>query len=197
MNIEDLQDHHVLQHNREKSRAHFIPFNNEEDALTENRSQSEQFQLLNGRWKFHYAASPQESPVYFQKDYVSDTNWEEIQVPGHWQLQGYGVPHYTNVSYPFSVETPYIPTENPTGTYYREFIIPENWQGESIYLRFEGVDNSFHLLVNGEEVGFSKGSRIPAEFDITSYLKSGPNNLTVVVYKWSDSTYWKIKICGG
>lgn len=189
MNVEDLQDYHILQRNREKSRAHFIPFNNEEDALTEKRSQSEQFQLLNGKWKFHYATSPQESPVYLQEDYVGATNWEEIQVPGHWQLQGYGIPHYTNVSYPFSVEPPYTPTENPTGTYYREFIIPENWLGENIYLRFEGVDNSFHLLVNGKEVGFNKGSRIPAEFDITSYLKTGSNNLTVVVYKWSDSTY--------
>lgn len=189
MKIEDIQNHYLLHRHREESRAYFIPFSNREDMLTKKRSKSKRIQMLNGKWKFCYSETPQESPLYLQEGNVSVNDWGEIEVPGHWQLQGYGVPHYTNVLYPFPVDPPYTPTENPTGTYYRTFIIPENWQEEEIYLRFEGVDNSFHVLLNGEEVGFSKGSRVPAEFNITPYVKTGANELMVVVYKWSDSSY--------
>ncbi|UJF15779.1 DUF4981 domain-containing protein [Jeotgalibaca sp. MA1X17-3] len=189
MSTEDIQNHYLLHRNREKSRAHFIPFSNMEDMLTKKRSKSKRIQMLNGKWKFYYSETPQESPMYLHGKNVSVNDWDEIEVPGHWQLQGYGVPHYTNVLYPFPVDPPYTPTENPTGTYYREFVIPENWEEENVSLRFEGVDNSFHVLLNGSEVGFSKGSRVPAEFNITPYMKTGANKLMVVVYKWSDSSY--------
>src|SRR5699024_6434617 len=110
-------------------------------------------------------------------------------VPHHWQLRGYEQPRYTNVNFPCPVDPPNIPTENPTGSYRRTFFIPNTWAEDQICLRFEGVDSSFHLWVNGEEVGYSEGSRIPAEFDITDYVRVGENTLAVRVYKWSKASY--------
>lgn len=189
MNLEDLQSIDILQRNRVKSRSYFIPFSDIDKALTYERGNSERFQLLNGVWKFNYADNPYEAPAnFYEKDYdVRD--WDDVEVPHHWQLQGYDKPHYTNVNYPFPVDPPHVPTENPTGSYQREFYVPTDWTEEQVYIRFEGVDNCFHLWINGEEVGFSKGSRIPAEFNISKYLQSGKNTLAVRVYKWSDSTY--------
>src|SRR5699024_753586 len=134
------------------------PFSNEEAALTYEKGQSNRFCLLNGKWKFHYTENPYEAPDDFYRTGYDASDWEHIQVPHHFQLQGYGTPHYTNVNYPFPVDPPYIPTENPTGSYRRHFYIPDDWLKEQVFLRFEGVDNSFHLWINGHEVGYSEGS---------------------------------------
>ncbi len=144
---------------------------------------------LNGNWKFHCAPSPAESPDGFWRDECRVDTWAELAVPSHWQLAGYGRPHYTNVVYPFPVDPPRVPSENPTGCYRREFEIDSAWAGQEIRLRFEGVDSAFHVWVNGQEAGFSKGSRMPAEFDITPLLRPGANTLAVRVYQWSDGTY--------
>ncbi len=98
-------------------------------------------------------------------------------------------PHYTNVVYPFPVDPPRVPTENPTGAYRRVFRVPANWRGLQLHLRFEGVDSAFHVWLNGREIGFSKGSRMPAEFDITHAVQDGDNVLAVRVYQWSDGSY--------
>ncbi|WP_313468501.1 glycoside hydrolase family 2 TIM barrel-domain containing protein [Carnobacterium sp.] len=189
MNIMDLENPKRLSRNRLKSRSYFIPFADKSAALTDQRKNSTRFQLLNGSWKFHYAENPTDSPENFYKESYDCDSWDTIIVPSHWQLSGYGRPHYTNVAYPFPVDPPYIPNENPTGSYKRQFYISEDWKDQQVFLRFEGVDNSFHFWINGHEAGFSKGSRLPAEFDITSYLKAGKNELSVRVYQWSDSTY--------
>ncbi|PAV31157.1 beta-galactosidase subunit alpha [Virgibacillus profundi] len=189
MSIPDWKSLDVLQRNREKSRSYFIPYPNESSALSYERGNSDRFKLLNGKWKFNYAENPETAPADFYKEDYDTSNWDLIEVPHHWQLQGYDKPHYTNVNYPFPVDPPHVPTENPTGSYQRDFYIPEDWQEEEIYLGFEGVDNCFHLWVNGVEVGFSKGSRVPAEFNITKLIHPGENRLAVRVYKWSDSTY--------
>jgi hypothetical protein len=110
-------------------------------------------------------------------------------VPSHWQLNGYGKPHYTNVQYPFPVDSPNVPTENPTGSYRRSFYIPQEWTSQKVILRLEGVDSAFHVWVNGQEAGYSQGSRIPAEFDISSYIREGSNTVGVRVYQWSDGSY--------
>ena len=117
--------------------------------------------------------------------------WTTINVPGHWQLQGHGRPHYTNVSYPFPVCPPHVPTENPTGTYRRSFHVPSNWDNSSqLRLRFDGVDSAFHVWVNGVSVGYSQGSRNPAEFDITGIVDRGDANVLFVrVYQWCDGSY--------
>ena len=156
----------VVQRNRLPTRAYWIP---------------EHSFLLNGTWDFHYALTP----------FHDVDTWKSIEVPGHWQLQGYGKPHYTNVPYPFPIDPPFVPTKNPMGTYRQLFRIPSEWPVESqIRLRFDGVDSAFHLLVNGKKVGYSQGSRNPAEFDITDHVLLEQDNVLVVrVYQWCDGTY--------
>lgn len=189
MVLRDLTNLEVIERNREQSRSHFIPFSTKNQALSFDRGNSDRFQLLNGAWKFSYSETAYEAAPDFYKVDADVTDWADIIVPGHWQLQGYERPHYTNVDYPIPVDPPNVPTENPTGSYRRDFYVSEEMLEEQVYIKFEGVDNSFHLWINGEEVGFSQGSRIPAEFNITNYLHPGKNVVAVRVYKWSDSTY--------
>ncbi|KAF2005654.1 glycoside hydrolase family 2 protein [Amniculicola lignicola CBS 123094] len=164
----------VIQRNRLPVRAYFVP---------------EQNLSLNGTWDFYYAPTPLHAVDPASS--LSDVEWSTIRVPGHWQLQGYGKPHYTNVPYPFAVDPPFVPTENPVGTYRKIFRVPEDWESPmQVRLRFDGVDSAFHVYVNGEAVGYSQGSRNPAEYDVTSYLKlQGENEIVVRVYQWCDGSY--------
>ncbi|CAD6564330.1 MAG: hypothetical protein ASARMPREDX12_002627 [Alectoria sarmentosa] len=151
----DYMNERVFQRNRLPPRAYFLP--------AEHLS-------LSGKWRFHYASSPLE----LEPDLLDDGAWDLIDVPGHWQLQGYGHPHYTNIDYPFPTNPPFIPSENPTGLYETDFSIPNRWQHEGLYrLRFEGVDSAYHLWVNGKKVGYSQGSRNSAEFDISNVRHVG------------------------
>ena len=171
--------------NRLAPRAYFTPYPDETTARTFDRTASPWFKLLNGNWKFHWAPTPAEAPAAF--DQTAD--WADLPVPSCWQMHGYGRPHYTNVQFPFPVDPPYVPTENPTGTYVRDFFIGDDWNGRQIRLRFEGVDSAFHVWINGKPVGFSKGSRLPSEFDITARVRPGQNQIAVRVVQWSDGSY--------
>lgn len=144
---------------------------------------------LNGIWHFDYALSPVEAPHGFAEKTFDDSDWDTIPVPAHWQLHGYGNPHYTNIMYPFVIDPPRVPSENPTGSYRRWFTVPEFRQGQQHILRFDGVDSAFEVYLNGAFVGFSKGSRMTAEFDVTGHLTAGENLLAVRVYQWSDGSY--------
>ncbi|KAG9255786.1 putative beta-galactosidase [Emericellopsis atlantica] len=185
----DWNNLQVLHRNTLPPRAHFFHYTSEEVARTLDREKST-YQLLSGTWKFRHDASPFEAPEWSEVDPLT---WANIKVPGMWQVQGYGRPLYTNVNYPIHVDPPNVPYENETGSYWREFTVPKEWDGQQIRLRFEGVDSAFHLWVNGQEVGYSQGSRNPSEFDITSYLsKSGAgsvNTIAVRVYEFCDGTY--------
>ncbi len=185
----DWENIEVLQRNRLKPRASFFSYKNKPTALSYERGDSQGFLLLNGNWKFHYANSPLESPSDFYKEEYSTDHWGSITVPSHWQLNGYGKPHYTNVQYPFPVEPPYIPSENPTGAYERTFYLAKETLSEKLHLMFEGVDSSFHVWINGHLVGYSQGSRLPSEFDITDFVKAGENRISVRVYQWTESSY--------
>lgn len=150
--------------------------------------------VLNGSWDFHYAETPLAAPEpgsFGDTVEGSPTAWGKLTVPGHWQLQGHGYPWYTNVQYPFPVNPPYVPSENPTGTYRRSFHVPASWGADDqLRLRFEGVDSAYHVWVNGVLVGYAQGSRNPSEFDISKYAqRDKPNELWVRVYQWSDGTY--------
>ncbi|KAL9130839.1 MAG: hypothetical protein Q9217_001091 [Psora testacea] len=173
----DYMNERVFERNRLPPRAYFLP---------------SQTLSLSGRWKFHFATSP------LEPDPSSDDTeaWSPIDVPGHWQLQGWGHPHYTNFNYPFPCNPPFVPSENPTGVYETKFAIPDQWVevdgGLDYRLRFEGVDSAFHFLVNGVEIGYSQGSRNAAEFDISHVLQYGEgkvNTLRLKVYQWSDGSY--------
>jgi beta-galactosidase/beta-glucuronidase len=179
----------LLHKNRLPERTYFTHYKNRDNALEGGREASPLFQLQNGDWKFHCADCPEHAPEGFTAPNFNDSSWNTIRVPGHWQLQGYGRPHYTNVRYPIPVDPPYVPDENPTGCYRTTFNIPAKWQGMRIILRFEGVDSAYHIWVNGIEAGYSKGSRLASEFDVTSLTKPGENLLAVKVYQWSDGSY--------
>ena len=145
------------------------------------------YRLLDGRWQFKMFSCPEEVPDP-DRDWTED-NSDEMPVPYHWQLAGYGRPHYTNVQYPFPVEPPKVPAQNPTGVYRRSFHLPESWRDRRLYLRFDGVDSAFYLFVNGEKVGYSQGSRLPAEFDISQQSRPGRNRITVQVLRWCNGSY--------
>lgn len=185
----DWENPRLTHRHRLPARADAFPYPDVATAATGERAASPWFQLLNGPWDFWYAETVADAPEEFYADDYDTIGWDRIPVPSNWQMLGYGRPHYTNVIYPFPVCPPRVPTENPTGCYRRDFVIPDAWVGRTITLRFEGVDSAFHVWVNGQEAGFSKGSRVPAEFDITGLVRRGVNNVSVRVVQWSDGSY--------
>lgn len=178
-----------LHRQRLAPRASFIPYTEHTAALSFNRGNSSYYKSLNGVWKFSYSQSPDEAPARFYEDAFDVASWDDLPVPSNWQMHGYGRPQYTNVVYPFPVDPPRVPTENPTGCYRRTFSLSEEWLQRYVTLCFEGVDSAFHVWINGHEVGYSQGSRLPSEFDISPYVRSGSNSLAVRVYQWSDGSY--------
>lgn len=144
---------------------------------------------LNGSWKFLYLKAPEYSPENFFAEDFADASWDELEVPSCWQRKGYGQMHYTDVWYLFPINPPFVPSENPTGIYRRTVTLPESWAGSRCVLRFEGVSSAYDLWVNGSHAGYSKVSRMAAEFDVTELLHPGENQITVRVYQWSDGTY--------
>lgn len=143
---------------------------------------------LNGEWAFKYVDAPELSPEGFEQSGECE-GWDKIDVPSVWQLRGYDKMHYTDVLYPFPVNPPHVPDENPTGIYKKTVVLDEQWMEKDTVLKFHGVDSAFDVWVNGNHVGFGKVSRLPSEFDITGFVKTGENDITVRVYKWSDGTY--------
>ncbi len=175
--------------NRMPSRKNCLPFDSKDDAMLLDRTLSPYFKLLNGAWVFSYFSSPESVPEDFYSEDFDCCEWDQIVVPSNWQMKGYGYPHYTNVQYPIPMDPPFVPNENPTGCYIREFEIDDSWDNRRILLTFNGVDSFFYVWINGEFAGMSKGSRIPAEFDVTELTHIGMNRICVQVLQWSDGTY--------
>ncbi len=176
--------------NRLAPRATLLPFADTAGALSRDPDQSPWYRSLNGRWSFRLVPSPDETPGGFHEREFDDTHWKAISVPGNWTMQGFDRPIYTNVHMPWRERPPFVPVrDNPTGLYRRELKIPRGWHGRRVVLHFGGVESAFYCWLNGEYVGFSKDSRMPAEFDITSLLKRGKNTLALQVMRWSDGTY--------
>ncbi len=187
--MNDWENQKLTGINKQAPRTATIPFDDKTAALSCERTLSPYFKLLNGAWKFAYFTSPKEAPEdFFQEDFDCG-EWEDIVVPSNWQMKGYGYPHYTNINYPIPKNPPFVPSENPTGCYIREFEINDDWSDRRIMLRFDGVDSFFYVWVNGQLAGMSKGSRNAAEFDITDIAQLGLNRITVQVLQWSDGTY--------
>ena len=158
------------------------------NARTSFYKDSQKRMSLNGQWAFLYLDAPELSPEGFEQPGPQE-GWDQIDVPSVWQLRGYDRMHYTDVLYPFPINPPYVPDENPTGIYKRTICLDEAWLEKDTILKFHGVDSAFDVWVNGMHAGFGKVSRLPSEFDITELVKAGVNDLTVRVYKWSDGTY--------
>ncbi len=186
----DWENPGVNSRNREPIGCTRMPFPDAEAARTQPREASPWFQSLDGNWKFNWVGKPDDRPVGFQDPAFDVGAWKEIPVPSCWELEGYGIPIYTNVKYPFPANPPYIAHDNnPVGSYRRTFTVPEAWAGRPVFIQFGGVYSAYYVWVNGQEVGYSEDSALPAEFNITKYLKPGENTLAVEVYRWSDGSY--------
>ena len=186
----DWENPAVFDKNKEPPRCTAIPFPDGESARTGNGEDSPRYQPLNGTWKFNWVRKPADRPMDFFKPDYDVSGWDDTPVPANWQLQGYGIPIYTNITYPFPANPPEIPHDyNPVGSYRRGFTVPEGWADKQVFLHFDGVKSAFYVWVNGEQVGYSQGSMTPAVFNITPYLRTGENVLAAEVYRWSDGSY--------
>jgi len=182
----------IIAKNKMDAHANVIPYTSVDEALIGERSSSIYYKSLNGEWQFKWVENPDLCPEnFFLNDYNS-SNWESIPVPGNWELNGYGTPIYVNQPYEWSYnpKPPEIPHKyNPVGNYITYFTIPKNWKNSEIILHFGAVKSAMFLWINGKKVGYSQGSKLPAEFNITKYLKKGNNKLALQVYRWSDGSY--------
>lgn len=175
--------------NKEKPHTDFFIYDNMEDAVADNVQLSPWYYSLNGKWKFVYAPSIEESRKDFYCSDLDDSDWDDICVPSNWELQGFGEPIIRNIQYVFSPNPPYIDVENPVGTYRKIFMVPEGWENKEVILHFGSISGYARVFVNGRQVGMTKASKTPAEFNVTSYLKKGENLLAVQVYRWHDGSY--------
>ena len=174
--------------NRLPARATLVPYPSAEDAFA--RGESSLVKDISGEWRFHWTQTPAERPEGFWAVEYNDEAWGTMPVPGNWELNGYGYPIYTNVTYPFPKNPPYIPhDDNPTGCYRHTFDIPADWADRRIILHFESGLAAMHIWVNGEKVGYSQGTKTAVEFDITPYVKQGSNLLAIEGYRWCDGSY--------
>jgi len=189
LHIPDWENPRLLSRGREPARATLVPYADVETALRAERGASPCFRLLNGDWDFYYASSPADVPEGFHLPGAPLDGWATLPVPSNWQLHGYGRPHYTNVAYPFPVDPPHVPQQNPVGLYRRAFSLPAAWSGRQVCLNFDGVDSAFYVWINGEPAGYSQGAHLPSEFNITPLLRAGENVLAVQVFQWSDGSY--------
>ena len=189
---EEWDDPSVLHVGTEPPHATMMVYPTPELARKGSRTDSPWFYSLDGVWKFQYSASPAARPAGFERPAFDDTSWADIRVPGNWELQGFGIPIYSNSRYPFAYD-PRSPraqrNDNPVGSYRTTFEVPQGWADRRVLLHFGGVDSAFYVWVNGRRVGYSEDSRTPAEFDVTPHLQPGRNVLAVEVYRWSDGSY--------
>lgn len=183
------EDLSVLHENTMPERSYYIPASRDMGPLAHDREKSDRMQLLNGRWKFHYYHSLYDlQDAFYREDYQAE-DYDAIPVPGAWQNHGYDSHQYTNVRYPIPLDPPYVPLENPCGTYLHEFDYHTEEAAPKAYLNFEGVDSCFYVWLNGRYVGYSQVTHCTSEFDVTEFLKEGKNKLAVLVLKWCDGTY--------
>ena len=188
--IPDWENPGVIGVNKEEPRATFLPYQSEALALTDNYSQSAYYLSLDGVWKFNWVKKPTDKPEGFYAEGYNVSKWDEIKVPGNWELQGFGVPIYSNITYPFPKNPPFIDhSDNPVGCYKRSFELPVSWDGRRVFLHFESGVAAMYIWVNGQKVGYSQDTKNAAEFDITPYIRKGSNTIAIEAYRWSDGSY--------
>ena len=202
----DWEDESIFGINKLDGHSTFIPFANKEEMQADpawrqpwQRTNSSRYMLLNGQWKFSWVDRPDSRPVNFYKTNYDDSQWDEIPVPSNWEMLGYGTPIYTNITYPYRNQPPFIRSQrgytndvepNPVGSYRHTFTVPADWKDKAILLHFDGAYSAIYVWVNGKKVGYSQGSNNDAEFDVTPYVKAGKENLLAVeCYRWSDGSY--------
>ena len=186
----DYENPEVIERNQEPPHATLMPYEDLNEALSGERKKSDYHFSLNGTWKFHWAENPDAAPEQFYKQGFYRDDWQEIPVPSNWQMEGFGYPLFRNIGLPHPLDPPEVPRDfNPVGSYFRSFSLPENWEGRQIFLHFEGVHSAFYLWINGKEAGYNQGGMEPAEFNVTSFLKKGENQIAVRVLRYCDGSY--------
>lgn len=185
------EDLSVLHLNTMPNRSYYVPASAQLADFVEDRASSDRFQLLNGQWKFRYFESIYDVKEAFYEEGYDTTEFDTVTVPGVWQNYGYDRHQYTNTRYPFPMDPPYVPHQNPCGEYVCTFTYHKDAAAPKAFLNFEGVDSCFYVWVNGIFTGYSQVSHSTSEFDITDSLKEGTNTLAVLVLKWCDGSYFE------
>ncbi|MDR3366094.1 MAG: DUF4981 domain-containing protein [Prevotellaceae bacterium] len=176
--------------NKEAARATSLPYADAQQAAADVYAQSPYYRSLDGTWKFSWSKRPADKPEGFYRESYDVAGWGDIRVPGSWELQGYGVPIYTNITYPHPANPPFIDhSDNPVGCYVRDFDLPDSWSKRRVYLHFESGLTAMYVWVNGQYVGYSEVTKSAAEFDVTPYVKPGANRVAIEGYRWSDGAY--------
>ena len=186
-------DHTIFEENKLPPHAHFYAFESEvlcEKPIEQALEASNRYQSLNGDWKFHFVDSPKDRLENFYENDLDDSSWGTIPVPGNWEVYGFGNPIYLDERYPFATTWPNVPTDyNPIGSYRHTFNVDKNSVDYSYVLHFAGAKSAMYVYLNGQYVGYSQGSKTPAEFEITDYLQNGENLLAIQMHRWSDASY--------
>lgn len=196
----EIQDPTIIGINKLPARTSIWPSPTLSDAKHSDYENSVWVKSLNGQWRFHWSPDPQSRPVDFYKPAFSRQDWATIEIPSTIERQGFGVPLYTNSIYPFKANPPFVMDEpdsgytnfkqrDPVGSFYRNFTVPEKWKGQRIILHLAGASSGTFVWVNGEKIGYSQDSRLPAEFDLTDKLIKGENSLAIETYKYCDGSY--------
>ncbi|MDK9738679.1 beta-galactosidase [Vibrio sp. D404a] len=182
----EWENQHITHHNVLEAHAPLKAYTSREDAAARTISNTKS---LNGVWKFQLFDAPELVSEAMVAEHFDDATWDSMEVPSNWQMQGYDKPIYTNVKYPFADTPPFVPRDNPTGLYRTSFQCTEQALTNTHRIVFDGVNSAFHLWCNGKWVGYSQDSRLPAEFDLSAFVKVGENSLAVMVLRWSDGSY--------
>ena len=183
------EDLNVMHDKTMPARAYYIPASVRMNDLVEYRERSDRFQLLNGEWKFRYYSSIYDVTESFYEKGYDVSGFDQVTVPGVWQMDGYDTHQYTNIRYPFPFDPPYVPQDIPCGAYVHNFEYHREKKASKAFLNFEGVDSCFYVWVNGAYAGYSQVPHATSEFDVTDLLNEGENTLAVLVLKWCDGSY--------
>ena len=183
------EDLNVMHDKTMPARTYYIPASVRMNDLVEHRERSDRFQLLNGEWKFQYYNSIYDVTESFYEKGYDVSGFDQVTVPGVWQMDGYDTHQYTNIRYPFPFDPPYVPQDIPCGAYVHNFEYSRDEKASKAFLNFEGVDSCFYVWINGSYIGYSQVSHMTSEFDVTDVLHDGTNTVAVLVMKWCDGSY--------
>ncbi|WMI65339.1 glycoside hydrolase family 2 TIM barrel-domain containing protein [Aestuariibaculum sp. YM273] len=203
-----IQNPQVISENKEDTHTTFYSFSSESEALKNNWKASANYISLDGQWKFKWVRKPADRPKDFMKPEIDVTDWDNIKVPANWEVEGYGVPIYVNHQYEFAdykapvsneitFEDKIYPSNpgqvpfdyNPVGSYRRTFTVTKGWDEKEVFLHIGAMKSGGFVWINGEYVGYSQGSKLPAEFNISKYLKEGENTIALQIFRWTDGSY--------
>jgi beta-galactosidase len=200
-----IENENIISENKEDAHASFTSFTSEHDAINNENALK---LSLDGVWKFNWVRSPKDRPTDFMNPKTDVSTWDDIKVPANWEVEGYGIPIYVNHQYEFAdykapvskdmefVDKIYpkypgkVPHDyDPVGSYRRDFNVDENWDGKELFLHIGTMKSGGFVWINGEYIGYSQGSKLPAEFNITKAVKPGKNTIAIQIFRWTDGSY--------